>query len=77
MSNISTRPPHGRVTLSDAMRLLGLHPQDKKRAWVKSQLQSYSPIPIASKHAIYLYDDAIALLHSLTHQDVGQTNHNQ
>lgn len=54
------------ITLSEAMRMLGLHPNDKKRSIVKKHLTQLPPKKFGNSYAIYSKDEVISL--TLTHQ---------
>lgn len=49
------------ITLSEAMRLLGLHPNDKKRSMVKKHLTKLPPKKFGNSYAIYSKDEVINL----------------
>lgn len=42
-----------RITLSDAMRMLGMHPHNKKRSEIKKQLTPLEPLKFGNAYAIY------------------------
>lgn len=54
------------ISLSEAMRILGLHPHDKKRSEVKKNLTQLPPKKFGSSYAIYSKQEVLNL--ASTHQ---------
>lgn len=51
-----------RVTLSDAMRMLGLHPHNKKRSEIKKMLTPLPKLKFGNAYAIYDKAEVEALM---------------
>lgn len=47
-----------RCTLSDVMRIIGRHPQDKLRSKIKKLLTPLEPLKFGNKNAIYSRKEA-------------------